>query len=90
MKRSEDKFKRLGESQVGIRSRNYIGKLHKYTIKDKPEYTKFKELDFEIQINTLLDYAWLVIEHDRNYKTAIELPEGSLVPRRFKLLAGDL
>ena len=92
MERSVDKFKQLGESQVGIRSRNYIGRLHKNTIKDKPEYAKFKELDFEIQVNTLLDYAWSEIEHDRNYKTAspIELPEGSLIPRRFKLLAGDL
>jgi putative GTP pyrophosphokinase len=92
MKRIVDKFKQLGESQVGIRSRNYIGKLDRNIINDKPEYAKFKELDFEIQVNTLLDYAWSVIEHDRNYKTAspIELPEGSLAPRRFKLLAGDL
>jgi ppGpp synthetase/RelA/SpoT-type nucleotidyltranferase len=78
MERSVDKFKQLGESQVGIRSRNYIGRLDKNLIKDKPEYAKFKELDFEIQVNTLLDYAWSVIEHDRNYKTTspIELPEG--------------
>jgi putative GTP pyrophosphokinase len=92
LKRSVDKFKQLGESQVGIRSRNYIGKLDKNIIKENPEYAKFKELDFEIQVNTLLDYAWSVIEHDRNYMTASpkELPDGSLVPRRFKLLAGDL
>jgi len=53
MERSVDKFKDLGESQVGIRSRNYIGRLEERTIKDKPEYAKLKELDFEIQVKTL-------------------------------------
>jgi hypothetical protein len=47
-------------------------------------------LCFEIQIKTLLDYAWGEIEHDRNYKTADELQEKGDVRRRFKLAAGTL
>jgi putative GTP pyrophosphokinase len=39
---------------------------------------------------TLLDYAWVQIEHDRNYKTAEELPKNSDIPRRFQLIASTL
>lgn len=88
--RSVDKFKDLGESEVGTRSRNYVVRLPDGLLKDKPELRNFRELYFEIQLKTLLDYAWSEIEHDRNYKTATELPKYTDIPRRFKIIAGLL
>ena len=88
--RSVDKFKELGESEVGTRSKNYVAKLREDVWKDKSEFTNYGELYFEIQLKTLLDYAWSEIEHDRSYKTAVELPKNSDIPRRFKITAGVL
>jgi putative GTP pyrophosphokinase len=85
--RSIDKFNELGESQVGTRSKNYIARLNRTVRKAK---SRFENLYFEIQLETLLNYAWSEIEHDRNYKTAIELPQNSDIPRRFRILAGVL
>jgi ppGpp synthetase/RelA/SpoT-type nucleotidyltranferase len=32
-------------------------------------------LNFEIQVKTLLDFAWQEIEHDRAYKTSAQFPK---------------
>jgi hypothetical protein len=53
-----------------------------------PEYTRFKDLKFEIQIKTILSHAWAEIKHDRGYKYEDVIPKG--IPRRFKRVAGML
>ena len=53
-----------------------------------PEYTKFKEMEFEIQVRTILQHTWAAIEHDRDFKFRGQLPEN--LQRRFKIVAGAL
>ena len=92
-KKSVDKATKLGKSKVGIRSKHYIAELlgeQLESIKGYPDSSKFEGLFFEIQVKTLLDYAWSEIEHDRNYKTAIEFRKPSYIQRRFMLVAGLL
>jgi putative GTP pyrophosphokinase len=92
-KKSVDKATKLGKSKVGIRSKHYIAELlgeQLESIKGYPDSSKFEGLFFEIQVKTLLDYAWSEIEHDRNYKTAIEFRKPSYIQRRLMLVAGLL
>jgi GTP pyrophosphokinase len=92
-KKSVDKATKLGKSKVGIRSKHYIAELlgeQLESIKGYPDSSKFEGLFFEIQVKTLLDYARSEIEHDRNYKTAIEFRKPSYIQRRFMLVAGLL
>ncbi|MEI8086135.1 MAG: hypothetical protein WCG93_07960 [Paludibacter sp.] len=84
---SIDKSKSLGTDKVGYRSIHYVARLPSRLTK-LPEYRKFKNLRFEIQIRTLLQHAWAEIEHDRNYKFSGKLPED--LTRRLKVLAGVL
>lgn len=86
-KNSVDKSESLGVDRVGYRSIHYIAKLPADRIK-LPEYKKFKDLYFEIQIRTILQHAWAEIEHDKDYKFSGELPAN--LKRRFKVLAGVL
>jgi putative GTP pyrophosphokinase len=79
-----DKFKMLKENRrMGYRGINYV-----VTLKDGPQNMKL--IPFEIQVRTLLDYAWGEIEHDQNYKLFEKYPEDSDIPRRFEALAGAL
>lgn len=84
---SVDKSKILGVDKVGYRSLHYIAKLSSERCK-LPEYKKFSDLEFEIQVRTILEHAWAEIEHDRNYKYRGVLPED--IKRRFSILAGVL
>lgn len=84
---SLDKGKDLGIDKVGYKSVHYICSLPKNRIK-LPEYSRFENLKFEIQIRTILQHSWAEIEHDKNYKFSGELPYE--IQRRFKLLAGAL
>lgn len=89
---SQDQFIKLAEDRVGYRGKNYVAIFREEVSRNINEYKRLKDLRFEIQIKTLLDYAWGKIEHGRNYKTVEELPEPekSDVGRRFKLAAGAL
>ena len=80
---------RLGEDKMGYRSINYIVQLRNESFSD-PIYQKFNGNQFEIQIKTLLDFAWQEIEHDKAYKTSIEFSANSSIKRRFKLVSGLL
>jgi putative GTP pyrophosphokinase len=84
---SFDQSKLLGSDRVGYRSVHYVAKLDSARCK-LPEYTRYSELPFEIQIRSLLQHAWAEIEHDRNYKFSGKLP--SKLERRFYLVAGIL
>jgi putative GTP pyrophosphokinase len=88
--RSEDKSKKLEHNKLGYRSINYVATLSYETLEDAPEYKKFDGLNFEIQVKSILDFAWDVIEHDRNYKALQEYPGDSDIARRFYLMAGLL
>jgi len=86
-KNSRDKSEELGTDKVGYKSIHYIAKIKSDRLQ-LPEYRKFKELKFEIQVRTILQHAWAEIEHDRNYKFNGVLPPE--IQRRFKILAGSL
>jgi putative GTP pyrophosphokinase len=88
--KSVDHKIKLADDRVGYRGKNYVAIFRDEAFRNTSEYNKFKDLRFEIQIKTLLDYAWGKIEHDRNYKIAEELQEKGDVRRRFKLAAGTL
>ncbi|WP_243289296.1 GTP pyrophosphokinase [Clostridium perfringens] len=84
---SVDKGKLLGIDKVGYKSVHYIVKLGENRTA-LTEYSKFKDIFFEIQVRTLLQHAWSEIEHDRNYKFSGELPKD--IKREFALLSGTL
>lgn len=64
---SRDKASELKPDQFGYRAMHLICTLPKQrTI--LPEYKKFKDMFFEIQVKTILEHTWAQIEHDRNYK----------------------
>lgn len=84
---SIDKSKILGVDKFGYRSIHYIAKFSSERSK-LPEFKKFSDFEFEIQIRTILQHAWAEIEHDRNYKYRGILPDN--IKRRFAILAGVL
>ncbi len=84
---SVDKIKQMKEDQVGYLSAHYVATINEEREK-LTEYHRYKDLNFEIQIRTLLQHAWAEIEHDRSYKFSGELPLE--IKRRFYLVAGTL
>lgn len=84
---SGDKSEDLGTDKVGYKSIHFIATIKPDRL-NLPEYKKFKNLRFEIQVRTILQHAWAEIEHDRNYKFNGILPPE--ITRRFKILAGTL
>lgn len=66
-------IKKDSRKEVGYRSFHYVVLVSKER-RGLPEYKNYKDLKFEIQIRTILEHAWAEIEHDRNYKSASELP----------------
>jgi len=86
---SVDKTKELGSDKVGYRSIHYVAKLTDDRL-GLPEYQVFKDLNFEIQVRTILEHAWADISHDRNYKFNGVLPPDNDIQRRFSLAAATL
>ncbi|MDO3680172.1 GTP pyrophosphokinase [Paenibacillus ehimensis] len=86
---SMDKSKELGDDKVGYRSVHYVAKLTEERLK-LPEYRIFQDMQFEIQIRTILEHAWADISHDRNYKFNGVLPPENDIQRRFSLAAATL
>lgn len=84
---SEDKGDNLGEDKVGYKSIHLVASLPE-TLLELPEFERFKDLKFEVQVRTILQHAWAEVEHDKNYKFSGQLPPD--IKRRFKLLAGFL
>jgi ppGpp synthetase/RelA/SpoT-type nucleotidyltranferase len=84
---SVDQSRLLGSDRVGYRSVHYVAELDGARC-GLPEYKRYADLPFEIQIRSLLQHAWAEIEHDRNYKFSGKLP--SQLERRFYLVAGIL
>src|SRR5690606_2630134 len=86
---SIDKTKELGTDKVGYRSIHYVAKLTNERL-ILPEYQKFRDLSFEIQIRTIIEHAWADISHERNYKFNGVLPPENDIERRFSLAAVTL
>lgn len=53
-----------------------------------PEYSRFNEINFEIQIRSILQHAWAEIEHDLGYKSKNEIPKD--IRRDFSRIASLL
>jgi putative GTP pyrophosphokinase len=89
---SIDKFKELLEKgKMGYRGKNYVVRCKDNIFENIRQYEELKNIPFEIQIRSLLDYAWGEIEHDRNYKKlGEEFPKRSNISRKFEALAGAL
>ncbi|WP_394537599.1 hypothetical protein PRJ39_15905 [Lysobacter enzymogenes] len=84
---SMDKSEALGADRVGYRSVHLVCDLGE----DRgrlPEFRRFSDCKFEVQVRTSLQHAWAEIEHDRGYKLRGTLP--SHLKRKFALLAGLL
>lgn len=77
----------IDENKFGYQSIHYIVKLNENRI-GLSEYAKFKSLNAEIQIRTILQHAWAEIEHDIQYKSVYTIPVN--IKRRFMALAGLL
>ncbi|GMK46894.1 hypothetical protein PghCCS26_40230 [Paenibacillus glycanilyticus] len=86
---STDKSKELGDDKVGYRSLHFVAKLTNQRL-ELPEYQVFKDLQFEIQIRTILEHAWADISHTKNYKFNGVLPPDNDIKRRFSLAAATL
>ncbi|HKL13072.1 MAG TPA: hypothetical protein VJ907_05645 [Halanaerobiales bacterium] len=84
---SEDKSDLLDADKMGYKSVHYIANLTQELVNNK-DYKIFKDLQFEIQIRSILQHAWAEIEHDRNYKLKGNLPKH--LQRRFYALSGML
>jgi ppGpp synthetase/RelA/SpoT-type nucleotidyltranferase len=85
--KSTDKTAELGVDRSGYRSLHYVCDLGQPRL-GLPEWEKFQDVLFEIQLRTALQHAWAEIEHDRRYKFSGVLP--TLLQRRLNLLAGML
>lgn len=84
---SRDQAQLLGSDKVGYRSVHYVAVFGRNRC-GLPEYKRYENLPFEIQVRSLLQHAWAEIEHDRNYKFRGKLP--AELERRFFLVAGML
>jgi putative GTP pyrophosphokinase len=84
---SDDASGRLGVDRVGYRSLHFVCTLGPDR-RELPEFRRFRDIEFELQVRTILQHAWAEIEHDRNYKFAGVLPDE--LKRRFMVLAGAL
>lgn len=70
---SVDKRK-LKTDQFGYKSLHLIASFDQNREK-LPEYSRFKNIKFEIQIRSILQHAWAEIEHDLGYKGIATIPE---------------
>lgn len=87
LKNSVDKRKLLDPDRFGYLSLHYIASL-KGSRLSLPEYRRFANKKFEVQIRTVLQHAWAEIEHDLGYKAEQSIPRD--VRRSFSRIAGIL
>jgi putative GTP pyrophosphokinase len=85
--RSTDKSAMLDPDRFGYLSLHYVASVSTSRI-NLPEWTRFSNLHFEVQIRSILQHSWAEIEHDLGYKSARGIPDK--IRRRFSRLAGVL
>jgi ppGpp synthetase/RelA/SpoT-type nucleotidyltranferase len=84
---SSDKRDLLDPDRFGYLSVHYVLQLSPER-SALPENCAYKDIQFEVQIRSILQHAWAEIEHDTGYKSESEVPD--VVRRRFSRLAGLL
>ena len=84
---SIDKRQSGDSYRFGYVSVHYIANL-KNPRAELPEYRRFRNIRFELQIRSILQHAWAEIEHDLQYKSQLAVPRE--LRRRFARLAGLL
>jgi GTP pyrophosphokinase len=84
---SVDKRASLDPDRFGYLSLHYVAQLNPSTT-GNPEYQRYQDRKFEIQIRSILQHAWAEVEHDLGYKTEEGVPRQ--VRRKFALAAGLL
>jgi putative GTP pyrophosphokinase len=84
---SVDKRDSRDVDRFGYASVHYIARL-KDSRTQLAEYARFKGINFEVQIRSILQHTWAEIEHDLQYKNQASIPRE--LRRRFARLAGLL
>ena len=89
-KDSEDKLAQLEQDQFGYLSHHYIVQLNPNSsyIQDLNIPNEIFPLKAEIQVRTLLQHCWSVIQHDNLYKPSIKIPDK--IKRQFYRIAAIL
>lgn len=85
-KKSSDRGDKLRPNEFGYRSVHRVAQLGPQRA-NLPEYARFKHIQFEIQLRTVVQHAWAEIEHDLGYK---QETSPDITSRRFAMLAGVL
>lgn len=73
LENSVDKSTILKSNEFGYLSNHYIVKINSVR-SNLPEWTKFKELNAEIQLRTVLQHSWAAISHELEYKSKFDIP----------------
>ncbi|HTW16179.1 MAG TPA: hypothetical protein VMF51_13675 [Nocardioides sp.] len=84
---SVDKRAALDPDRFGYLSVHYVASLSAERVA-LPEYRRFENVRFELQIRSVLQHAWAEIEHDIGYKSESAVPRSER--RGFSRLAGML
>lgn len=87
---SEDKLVQLEQDQFGYLSHHYIVQLNPNSsyIQDLNIPNEIFPLKAEIQVRTLLQHCWSVIQHDNLYKPSLKIPDK--IKRQFYRIAAIL
>ena len=87
---SEDKLDTLEKDQFGYLSHHYIVQLNPDSIylQDLDVPDEIYNLKAELQIRTLLQHCWSIIQHDNLYKLSIKIPDK--IKRQFYRIAAIL
>lgn len=86
-KNSINKKAILESDKFGYLSHHLVCKISEKRL-SLPEYEKYKDIKFEIQIRSILQHAWAEIEHDIGYKSSSGIPNE--LKRKFSRIAGLL
>lgn len=84
---SVDKRAALDPDRFGYQSLHYVAALSS-TRSGLLENARFKGMQIEVQVRSILQHAWAEIEHDIGYKSAAGVPRD--LRRRFARVAGLL
>lgn len=82
---SIDKSSILKSNEFGYLSNHYIVRINSSRV-HLPEWKKFKSLNAEIQLRTVLQHSWAAISHELEYKSKFDIPE--ILKRKLFRLAG--